>query len=167
MLLTTSAVAEGIPVSGPGIVPKGAAGLCSKYAWLCSNESGKDLSYEQVERVNRSINRIKPVSDMQLYGVAEKWTLPTSRGGDCEDYVLAKKKALVELGADPRKILVTTALDTEGNSHAVLVWKTAKGDFILDNLTNKIRLWDETGYFYMLMQDPKDLKKWVRVFKSS
>jgi predicted transglutaminase-like cysteine proteinase len=36
--------------------------------------------------VNKAANqRIRPITDMDQYATAERWSLPTKRGGDCED----------------------------------------------------------------------------------
>lgn len=166
VLLTGPAFAQNIPTSGNVEGPKGAIGLCSKYEWACSNFSGHALSLEEVDSINRQINKIKPVSDMNLYGVEEKWKLPSTRGADCEDYALAKKKALIDAGADPRKLMIATVLDRKRNPHAVLVWRTSSGDLVLDNLTNEIRKWNDTGYFWIFIQSPDDLTKWKKVFKT-
>ena len=49
-------------------------------------------------QVNTYVNgKIAPVSDQQLYGQAEVWAYPTT-AGDCEDFVLLKKRALEKLG---------------------------------------------------------------------
>src|SRR3954469_1243006 len=44
-----------------------------------------------LRRVTRWVNEtIKPMTDMDHWGVIEKWSLPTDGYGDCEDYVLLK-----------------------------------------------------------------------------
>ena len=37
------------------------------------------------------MSMIEPVTDQQLWGVEEKWSYPVNKG-DCEDYVLLKRK---------------------------------------------------------------------------
>ena len=44
--------------------------------------------------------------------------------------------------------------------HAVLVLRSASGDYVLDNLTDAVRPWAETGYTFLKMQDPAHGERW-------
>lgn len=148
--------------------PAGANNLCSRYAWACSRSAaptrvsgaGLDLAL----RINRQINReVRSISDQGQYGRTEHWALPTARGGDCEDFALIKKKRLIEAGLDPQMLLIATVLDRGRNAHAVLVMRTAQGDFVLDNLRDEVLHWRRTGYTYLRMQDPANPSRWTAV----
>jgi predicted transglutaminase-like cysteine proteinase len=55
--------------------------------------------WKQLLAVNAYYNTtIKPESDQQQYGAPDFWTYPDSGFGDCEDYQLAKQRALVAAG---------------------------------------------------------------------
>lgn len=147
------------------VPPGGSVTLCADYEWACS-DSGPytDNNLKLAKAVSKSVNSIVPqLSDMELYGVEEKWTMPSKRGGDCEDLVLLKKAVLIKKGVSPNSLLIATALDKEGGGHAVLVMRTDKGDYVLDNLTDKVVTWDKTGYTFLKIQDPKDMKRWRAV----
>ena len=103
------------------------------------------------------------MSDLQQYGIAERWTLPTKGKGDCEDYALYKKYELTRAGFPAEQLLIATLLDLNRASHAVLVVRTGANDLVLDNLTNKIVPWHKTGYTFLRMQDPRKPKRWVSV----
>lgn len=149
--------------------PAGAAGLCGRYPWACQRTqaaavrvSDSQLSY--AVQLNRQINRsVRSISDQAQYGVMEHWALPTARGGDCEDFALLKKKRLIEAGLNPQMLLITTVLDRQRNAHAVLVLRTARGDFVLDNLRDDVLHWRQTGYTFLRMQDPADPRRWTAV----
>lgn len=148
--------------------PLGAVDLCQKYPWAClSNRDTRYLTERQLHdaaRINRDINRsVKEISDLKQYGVEEYWTLPTKRGGDCEDFVLLKKLELQKLGVSPNRLLIATVLDRKNEAHAVLVFRTDWGDFILDNLTSKIMNWDQTKYSFLRIQDPQKPARWRAV----
>jgi predicted transglutaminase-like cysteine proteinase len=151
--------------------PAGAKDLCQRYAWACQRSSaapvrisGSQLDY--AISLNRQINRqVRSISDLAQYGVVEHWALPTARGGDCEDFALLKKKMLIEAGLDPQMLLIATVLDRSRNAHAVLVMRTAQGDFILDNLRDDVKHWSRTGYTYLRMQDPSDPRRWSAVIE--
>ena len=155
-----------LPVQGAASAPAGAAGICAAYDWACAGATNAAPVGADVLKVAVSVNRaanakIRPVSDMEQYSASERWALPTKRGGDCEDYALFKKKALVEAGVSPDRLLIAAVLDQKRNVHAVLVLRTDMGDYILDNLTSRVLPWDKTGYAFLRMQDPRQPSHWV------
>ena len=152
--------------------PIGYVAFCASNAKDCSGygliESFKPDMLEvspqlwsKLHRINVSVNAaIKPVSDDELYGKPEFWTYPTT-AGDCEDYLLQKKKLLQEAGIPANSLRITVALDENGQGHAVLTVTTKEGDFILDNRRDDIRLWSETGYTFLKRQSAHNPKHWV------
>ncbi|WP_246066619.1 transglutaminase-like cysteine peptidase [Aliiroseovarius halocynthiae] len=153
---------------GQGAAPPGASGLCSTYSWACARGSANGTlsagDMKVVQAVNRQVNRTtRAIEDRQQYGEAERWAIPTRRGGDCEDYALAKKRALIGKGIDPQRLLIATVLDRSRRPHAVLVVRTDQGDVVLDNVTNSIRSWRDTRYVFLRMQDPNRPSRWVNV----
>lgn len=155
-----------LPVRGTVSAPSGAKGLCQHYAWACAPGNGSGpvgaAQMELVVAINRQANsHIRPVTDEAQYHVAEKWALPTARGGDCEDYALYKKAQLIEAGVSPDNLLLAAVLDRAGTSHAVLVLRAAGVDLVLDNMTGSVKRWDKTGYTFLRMQDPRDPSRWV------
>ena len=113
------------------------------------------------QRINRHVNRrVRSISDTRQYNQAEVWALPTRRGGDCEDFALLKKRELIAAGVAPGRLLIATALDRRRNGHAVLILRTDSGDLVLDNLTNRIRHWEDTGYSFLKLQNPDRPENW-------
>ncbi|MBY6047644.1 transglutaminase-like cysteine peptidase [Vannielia litorea] len=149
--------------------PSGAQSLCSTYSWACDGRAGAQRSREMdlVKRVNRSVNAsTREISDRSQYAREEHWALPTRRGGDCEDFALIKKRELIRSGVAPARLLIATALDRQRRSHAVLIYRSAGGDVVLDNQTDRLRGWQQTGYVFLRMQDPADPRRWVSGFTS-
>lgn len=154
-----------LTVSRASEAPKAATGLCAKYAWACaSKEFSVDTSAvgtSRVYEVNAHINsKVRILNDQSQYGREDYWTLPSARGGDCEDIALLKKKKLIEMGLPPLSLLLATVLNQNREAHAVLVLRTKSGDFVLDNLRNKILPWHKTGYLFMRMQHPRHPDRW-------
>jgi len=113
-------------------------------------------------RVNRSVNTaIKPMTDLEQYGVVEKWAYPDDGYGDCEDYVLLKRRMLMELGWPREALLITVVREKNGDGHAVLTVKTDRGEFILDNQNDEIVLWSESDYRFVKRQSQSDPNLWV------
>ena len=119
-------------------------------------------AWADLTRINKWVNeRIKPMTDLDHFGVVEKWTYPTDGYGDCEDYVLLKRRMLIEAGWPRSALLITVVRDKKGDGHAVLTVKTDRGEFILDNQENEILTWNKTGYRFVKRQSQHDQNMWV------
>lgn len=119
-------------------------------------------SWKDLVRINKFVNdSIKPMTDMDHWGVVEKWSLPDDGYGDCEDYVLLKRKLLAQAGWPKEALLITVVREKSGDGHAVLTVKTDKGEFILDNQNPEILLWSETSYRFVKRQSQTDPNAWV------
>lgn len=114
--------------------------------------------------VNVGVNEaVKPMSDLENYGKEEFWAYPDNGFGDCEDYVLEKRRTLMRKGISLADLLITVVRKPDGEGHAVLTVRTDRGDFILDNLTDVVRPWDETGYRFLKRQASDHTGHWVTI----
>jgi predicted transglutaminase-like cysteine proteinase len=121
-----------------------------------------EKTWKSLVRVNAWVNdTIKPMTDMDHWGLVEKWSYPTDGYGDCEDYVLLKRRMLIEAGWPREALLITVVRDKKGDGHAVLTVKTDKGEFILDNQEEQILAWPDTGYRFVKRQSQSDPNTWV------
>jgi len=149
--------------------PIGWIQFCEEQPGECKNDATapvdvkySKISFQQLDRVNRYVNdNIKPMTDLEHYGVIEKWAYPDDGYGDCEDYVLLKRRMLMELGWPRSALLITVVRDKKGEGHAVLTVRTDKGEIILDNQENEILPWAVTGYRYVKRQSQSDPNVWV------
>jgi predicted transglutaminase-like cysteine proteinase len=129
--------------------------------------AGRDVvlsskAWTDLVRINKWVNdNIKPMTDMEHWGVVEKWSYPDDGYGDCEDYVLLKRRMLMESGWPREALLITVVREKNGNGHAVLTVKTDKGEFILDNQNEQVLLWSETAYRFVKRQSQSDPNAWV------
>jgi predicted transglutaminase-like cysteine proteinase len=122
--------------------------------------------YRQIEEVNAAVNtEIAPVTDLELYGKAEVWTYPTTKG-DCEDYVLLKRRILIERGFPESTLLITVVRDENNEGHAVLTVRTDAGDFVLDNKRRDIVRWADTPYTFIKRQSEKNPLVWISLLPS-
>lgn len=96
-------------------------------------QSLEDMAYS----VNSLLNQVRYVSDNTNYGKSDYWATPIeflTRGGDCEDYAIAKYTALRILGVPEERMRVAIVQDLQKNiPHAVLIVYTDKGAMVLDN----------------------------------
>ncbi|WP_192181705.1 transglutaminase-like cysteine peptidase [Mesorhizobium amorphae] len=170
-LSLANAASLSMTVGGPTSQPIGHYDFCKIHPAECSIRSpnnkpehmtGKLL--RQITAVDVSVNtRIKPMSDMDNYGKEEWWAYPDDGFGDCEDYALEKRRELMTDGVAVANLLMTVVRKPDGEGHAVLTVRTDKGDFILDNLTDKVRLWSQTGYRYLKRQASDNTGHWVSI----
>ena len=106
--------------------------------------------WQTLNRVNQQVNgAIKAKTDKDHWGIEDIWDFAEDGYGDCEDYQLVKRKRLVEAGYPRRALRMTVVIDEEGAGHAVMMVRTTRGDFILDNKRNAILPWHKTGYTYI------------------
>jgi predicted transglutaminase-like cysteine proteinase len=107
-------------------------------------------AWQTIVQVNRQVNgAIKAKTDKDHWGVEDIWDFAEDGSGDCEDYQLVKRKRLVEAGFPRRALRMTVVIDEEGAGHAVMMVRTDRGDFILDNKHNAVLPWHQTGYTYI------------------
>jgi predicted transglutaminase-like cysteine proteinase len=103
---------------------------------------------------------IKAVTDQDHWGVVDVWGFPDDGKGDCEDFQLLKRRILADNGLPRRAMRMTVVIDELGEGHAVLVIRTNKGDYVLDNKTSSVLPWTRTGYVY-IKRESQDTVGWV------
>jgi predicted transglutaminase-like cysteine proteinase len=114
--------------------------------------------------VNNAVNTmITPETDMQIWGKEEVWSYPTNGVGDCEDYVLEKRRQLMRAGVPAGDLLITVVRQPNGDGHAVLTVHTSNGDYILDNLEPRILAWTDTDYTFLKRQSERNSGEWVSI----
>ncbi len=165
---TKTSESPSAPIFGRATPPVGYVQFCARGEDECKSTDGQDERFSMsgekwdiLNQVNAYVNsKVQPASDMDLYHVAEKWTYPTN-AGDCEDYVLLKKRYLIGAGFNTDELLITVLLDEHGEGHAVLTVASNAGDFILDNRRNEILRWDQTHYKFLKRQSQINPRQWV------
>ncbi len=161
--------AEWLDALGNTSAPIGFVEFCGEHANECvpSGPLVAEIKLDsakaaELKKVNRSVNdSVEPMTDLEHYGVTERWAYPDDGKGDCEDYVLEKRRVLMNLGWPASVLLITVVRDKAGDGHAVLTVVTDRGDLIMDNQAPEIMGWKETGYRYVKRQAQNDPGQWV------
>jgi predicted transglutaminase-like cysteine proteinase len=121
-------------------------------------------AWADMVKVNLWVNEtIKPMTDMEHWGVIERWSYPDDGYGDCEDYVLLKRRMLMKAGWPREALLITVVRDKKGDGHAVLTVRTDRGEYILDNQVDQVLAWNKTGYHFVKRQSQSDPNVWVTI----
>lgn len=111
---------------------------CAPPEWLSFLEAQRGLTRRaQIEAVNQWANAKPYVEDWVNWHVADYWETPgefIAKGGDCEDYAIAKYFSLIRLGfaASDLRIVVVSDSTTHG-FHAVLAVRLDGADWLMDN----------------------------------
>ena len=158
-----------VPIVSETRAPIGWLDFCTQSPRECAGgpTQARDVvltpkAWRDLVQVNTWVNNaIKPMTDLDHWGVVEKWSYPDDGYGDCEDYVLLKRRMLLQAGWPREALLITVVRDKKDEGHAVLTVKTDKGDFILDNQAENIVLWSDTGYRFVKRQSQSDPNVWV------
>ena len=153
------------PVAAPtmrvaAVTPLSMQYFCARHKAECAGGGRGEVAMTSglmsvLGQVNGHVNRsIRPRRDN-----TDVWTLnPTS--GDCEDYVLSKRSALIRKGVPGGALRIAYTHTRRGEPHAVLVVRTSQGDFVLDNLSNSVKTLRATGYKVRSMSSA-DPKRWT------
>ena len=166
--LDTTNVAFVQTVGGNTSIPVGHAEFCQSHPAECRANADPvaiipltEGLWQQLLSVNAGINQhVVPVTDQDLYQVAEFWTYPNGYG-DCEDYALAKRRELINAGWPASTLLMAVVKQANGEGHAVLMVRTDRGDLVLDNQIGSIDLWSQTPYKFIKRQSQANAGQWV------
>jgi predicted transglutaminase-like cysteine proteinase len=169
----SSALAESRP---PSFLPPGGAAKPTKaWAAFCDAnpaECAVDVSEPAVIRytsafwtdlvtVNTTVNEtVIAATDLDHWGVSDRWDYPSDGVGDCEDIQLEKRRRLVALGYPERAMRMAVVLNPEGEGHAVLLVRTDRGDFVLDNRIGAVLPWWQARYTWVKREGEHGLD-WV------
>ena len=121
-----------------------------------------DARRAELDDVNRAVNSsIRP--ERNEAGLAgEKWLLGPALG-DCNDYAVTKRHQLIARGWPARAVLLSEVVTASGEHHLVAVVGTSEGDFVLDNLTDRILSWSDKPYQWVRIQTPGNPNYWASI----
>ncbi len=121
----------------------------------------------KLNAVNQRINyafEAKP--DVETFGDNDYWHLPLLDGtgvGDCKDFVLEKRRALIAAGVPAEVLTIAIVQTRRGEGHAVLLVATDQGEYVLDNLSPWVTSWREVDYRWLERQVAGQPLNWVSV----
>ncbi len=99
---------------------------------------------KKLQNINGFFNFREAKSDRDNYGLEEYWASPEEfleKGGDCEDFAIAKYLALRYFGWPEQNLwLLLLKNDKNGEQHAALAAGFGEKLFILDNLSRPVYL---------------------------
>jgi predicted transglutaminase-like cysteine proteinase len=143
--------------------PLGYLGFCSTYSSQCASSGTNERItltsdvWRTIRQVNAEVNaRIRPDAGKGAYG----WSLEAT-SGNCNDYAVQKRKALIDRGLPASALSLSVVLTRRGVGHLVLTVRTDRGDYVMDNLRQSVLAWDRTGYRFNRVQSLGNSEAWV------
>ena len=115
-----------------------------------------------LEGLNRQVNRAIRARPDPRGPVNDQWNLGPA-AGDCDDYAVTKRQALLAAGLPSSAALLVRAQLPNGQYHLVVMVRTNRGDLVLDNLTDAISPWSRPLYRWVDLQSAQDPRIWRRV----
>jgi len=127
-----------------GVVARIDARKTSPQQMLNNENSLRSLLLNKMaEGVNDAVNRYPYISDVLRWGVSDYWAAPVEffvKGGDCEDFAIAKYVWLRFLGISEDNLRIALVHDRIQNiPHAVLILYINGTAMVLDNQVRDIR----------------------------
>lgn len=120
---------------------------------------------EQLRLVNRYVNGARYVSDRRNWKRADYWAVPEelfARGGDCEDYVVAKYLSLRALGIAPERLRIVVLYDRRRREdHAVLTVLDGGETLVLDNHHRRVMTWAKLRRWYRPYYSLNEDSVWI------
>jgi predicted transglutaminase-like cysteine proteinase len=105
----------------------------------------------KVAAVNDFVNRVEYIEDKDNFGKSDYWASPTeffARGGDCEDFAIAKYSLLKTLGVAEDRMRLAIVQDTVKDiPHAILIVYTDTGAMVMDNQIKTARFIDDIDHY--------------------
>ena len=106
---------------------------------------------ERIQSVQAFVNRTAYIEDDALWGESDYWAAPGeffARGGDCEDFAIAKYLSLRKLGFAADEMRIAVVRDTTQNQlHAVLLVEFRGDTLVLDNNAMRVLVWEQLPHY--------------------
>lgn len=134
---------------------------------LMERIKGTDADIKTLNAVNFMVNNeLIPKTDMEMHGEPDVWEIGRVFA-DCEDYALRKREELEQKhNWPPKDLLMTVVITEKGETHAVLTARTARGDYVLDNLQSDALPWLDLvkkGYQFVMRQSYLNPRVWYAI----
>ena len=156
-----------LPVARLDPPPSQYTAFCARQAEACTPQGDAVIDWtpdmrDTLDRINRAVNaEIRLLSDWGNSGREELWSFPANGFGDCEDFMLEKRRRLVAAGVPGGAL--SCAIVTHKTAlfpHAVLLAETTAGTWVLDNLSPDLTCWSLAPYRFVRREGPGGL--WLR-----
>jgi predicted transglutaminase-like cysteine proteinase len=159
-----------MPLGGTVTQPLGAELFCLENATECAKQrsAAQQLKmtpelWSELVWVQYNINRkFRPTREARF-----AWDYSTDGTGNCVQFALEKRRALIMRGWPAEALQLATAVIRPDIGHLVLVIDTDEGDWVLDNLRSDVVRWQQLPYRWIARQQGASMEDWVAVGRRS
>lgn len=159
------AAASAMEEADEAMMPIAYLRFCMRNASQCQVTGGPELIASTVKNWQTLAN-VNALVNSRIKGDPAKgsidWSLET-RHGNCNDYAVQKRMELIQRGFPASALALSVTVTGQGEGHLVLIVRTDRGDFVLDNLRAGVVAWNRTGYHWVMRQSAEDPQKWVKL----
>jgi predicted transglutaminase-like cysteine proteinase len=126
---------------------------CPMQEWISAIMADKPYSKELdiLKSVNSYVNKVKYIKDSKIWGKSDYWATPSeffAKGGDCEDYVIAKFAILKKIGFSANNMRLVVLENMQKKLiHSILVVNLNGKDYVLDNERPHILTANEINHY--------------------
>jgi predicted transglutaminase-like cysteine proteinase len=125
---------------------------------------------DQLYQVNAYVNQVRYRSDQRNWQRADFWADPEQffdRGGDCEDYAIAKYVALRAIGIPAEQLRIVVVYDRKTLAdHAILAIAAPDGVKVLDSNHKRVIDWEESNQRYSPYYSLNEQAVWIHSSKT-
>jgi predicted transglutaminase-like cysteine proteinase len=120
--------------------PVGYLVMCLEYPEECRGGGGIVPMTEELIVMLADVNKAVNQNMVQVADApgTDTWNPNEWAAGDCEEFVMAKRRVLKFIGVPIEAMMIGVVLLENGEGHAILVVMTDEGTLTLDNLTNDV-----------------------------
>ena len=159
-----------LPAGTKANPPLGWSDFCRRHPGECANQTFAPETtlltpklWSLLNAINTSVNKsVTAITDQEHWGLVESWDYPVDGKGDCEDFSLLKRKRLIDAGVAIENLSLAVVRDSTDNGHAVLVVRTHRGAYVLDNQTDLIKPWNKADYRFVKQQSRTNPAEWEK-----
>jgi predicted transglutaminase-like cysteine proteinase len=155
-----------MPLGGTVTQPLGAELFCLENATECSKQRSATQQvkmtpelWAELLSVQYNINRKFKLTQEVRFA----WDYSADGTGNCVQFALEKRRALIMRGWPPGALQLATAVTPANIGHLVLVIDTDEGDWVLDNLRPDVVRWQQLPYRWIARQQGASMEDWVAV----
>jgi predicted transglutaminase-like cysteine proteinase len=141
--------------------------FCMNYPTDCEPGSADatlptpEAAHRMLEQVNDRVNRSIEPTQKSTDPLIARWTIAPG-AGDCNDYAVTKRHLLLAMGWATSALRLAVVFAPSGG-HLVLIAQLQDGDYVLDNLSNVVKPWDQLDYQGVSMQSGVNPRFWVAI----
>jgi predicted transglutaminase-like cysteine proteinase len=155
-----------MPTGAPAIPPAGFLGFCAKHLPECLSRGQEPTTIELTDERRQAIEAVQTTINASItprLDPAHVWDYSTDGTGDCNKFALTKRRELIAQGFPKGAVLLATATTERGEGHLVVVVRTDRGDFVLDNRVAHVVDWSSLPYHWVSVQSQQSPVRWLSI----